>query len=108
VLCTHLHIDHVGWNTRLRNGRWVPTFPNARYLVDRCDFEYRRQQESIHSDTLQLSGIEEFIANCSRMRPKAPGGSCQYTSEGRDQCALRRLHRDSLRYSSLPVPDVLG
>ena len=32
VLCTHLHVDHVGWNTRLENGRWVPTFPNARYL----------------------------------------------------------------------------
>lgn len=33
VLCTHLHADHVGWNTRLRDGRWVPTFPNARYVV---------------------------------------------------------------------------
>ena len=32
VMCTHLHVDHVGWNTRLENGRWVPTFPNARYL----------------------------------------------------------------------------
>jgi glyoxylase-like metal-dependent hydrolase (beta-lactamase superfamily II) len=33
VLCTHLHPDHVGWNTRLADGRWVPTFPNARYLM---------------------------------------------------------------------------
>jgi glyoxylase-like metal-dependent hydrolase (beta-lactamase superfamily II) len=32
VMCTHLHADHVGWNTRRENGRWVPTFPNARYL----------------------------------------------------------------------------
>jgi glyoxylase-like metal-dependent hydrolase (beta-lactamase superfamily II) len=32
VMCTHLHVDHVGWNTRLDNGRWVPTFPKARYL----------------------------------------------------------------------------
>jgi glyoxylase-like metal-dependent hydrolase (beta-lactamase superfamily II) len=32
VMCTHLHADHVGWNTRLENGRWVPTFPNARYV----------------------------------------------------------------------------
>ncbi len=32
VMCTHLHGDHVGWNTRLENGRWVPTFPNARYI----------------------------------------------------------------------------
>lgn len=32
VMCTHLHVDHVGWNTRLENGRWVPTFQNAKYL----------------------------------------------------------------------------
>lgn len=32
VMCTHMHSDHVGWNTRLDNGRWVPTFPNARYV----------------------------------------------------------------------------
>ena len=35
VLCTHLHADHIGWNTRLQDGRWVPTFPNARYLFSR-------------------------------------------------------------------------
>ena len=39
VLCTHLHADHVGWNTRLENGRWVPTFPNARYLYSRIEDE---------------------------------------------------------------------
>jgi glyoxylase-like metal-dependent hydrolase (beta-lactamase superfamily II) len=37
VLCTHLHSDHVGWNTRLENGVWVPTFPNARYLMSEAD-----------------------------------------------------------------------
>jgi len=37
VLCTHLHVDHVGWNTQLENGRWVPTFPNARYLLPAAD-----------------------------------------------------------------------
>jgi glyoxylase-like metal-dependent hydrolase (beta-lactamase superfamily II) len=40
VLCTHLHADHVGWNTVLRDGRWVPTFPNARYLFSRKESEY--------------------------------------------------------------------
>lgn len=40
VLCTHLHIDHVGWNTRLLNGRWVPTFPNAKYIISRTDFDH--------------------------------------------------------------------
>src|SRR5471032_835492 len=40
VLLTHLHVDHVGWNTRLDNGRWVPTFPNARYVFSREDYEH--------------------------------------------------------------------
>jgi glyoxylase-like metal-dependent hydrolase (beta-lactamase superfamily II) len=40
VMCTHLHIDHVGWNTRLENGRFVPTFPNARYIFSKRDFDY--------------------------------------------------------------------
>ncbi len=39
VLCTHLHVDHCGWNTRLVDGRWVPTFPNARYIIARREFE---------------------------------------------------------------------
>tara|TARA_B100000212_G_C27349211_1_gene522825 strand:- start:493 stop:1371 length:879 start_codon:yes stop_codon:yes gene_type:complete len=39
VLCTHLHVDHVGWNTRLLDGRWVPTFPNAKYIFSRNEFE---------------------------------------------------------------------
>jgi glyoxylase-like metal-dependent hydrolase (beta-lactamase superfamily II) len=39
VLCTHMHVDHVGWNTRLENGRWVPTFPNAKYLFSRTEYE---------------------------------------------------------------------
>ena len=39
VLCTHLHVDHVGWNTKLLDGRWVPTFPNAKYIVSRNEFE---------------------------------------------------------------------
>ena len=40
VINTHLHVDHVGWNTRLINGEWAPTFPNATYLMPRADFEF--------------------------------------------------------------------
>jgi glyoxylase-like metal-dependent hydrolase (beta-lactamase superfamily II) len=40
VVCTHLHVDHVGWNTMLRGGAWVPTFPNARYLIGRAEWEH--------------------------------------------------------------------
>ena len=39
VLCTHLHVDHVGCNTKLLDGRWVPTFPNAKYIFSRNEFE---------------------------------------------------------------------
>jgi glyoxylase-like metal-dependent hydrolase (beta-lactamase superfamily II) len=40
VLCTHLHVDHVGWNTRLVDGKWVPTFPKAQYLMGRVEYDH--------------------------------------------------------------------
>jgi glyoxylase-like metal-dependent hydrolase (beta-lactamase superfamily II) len=40
VLCTHLHVDHVGWNTQWRDGRWVPTFPNAKHVFSRQEWDY--------------------------------------------------------------------
>jgi glyoxylase-like metal-dependent hydrolase (beta-lactamase superfamily II) len=46
VMCTHLHVDHVGWNTRLDNGRWVPTFPNARYVFSKADYDHFRAIDS--------------------------------------------------------------
>ncbi len=39
-MCTHLHVDHVGWNTRLENGRWVPTFPKARYVFSETEYKH--------------------------------------------------------------------
>lgn len=44
VLCTHLHVDHVGWNTRLLNGKWVPTFPRAQYLFCRGEWDFWNQE----------------------------------------------------------------
>ena len=46
VMCTHLHVDHVGWNTRLEGGRWVPTFPNARYIFGKTEFDYWTEQHA--------------------------------------------------------------
>ena len=43
VFCTHLHCDHAGWNTQLLDGRWVPTFPNAKYIMSRKDFELTQE-----------------------------------------------------------------
>jgi glyoxylase-like metal-dependent hydrolase (beta-lactamase superfamily II) len=40
VVCTHLHVDHVGWNTRLVDGKWLPTFPNAKYVIGRREVEF--------------------------------------------------------------------
>lgn len=47
VFCTHLHLDHCGWHTQLVDGRWVPSFPNARYLFSHEEYAYaeRRQRE---------------------------------------------------------------
>jgi glyoxylase-like metal-dependent hydrolase (beta-lactamase superfamily II) len=45
VLCTHLHVDHVGWNTRLERDRWVPTFPNARYLFCERELAYWNEHD---------------------------------------------------------------
>jgi len=50
VVCTHLHVDHVGWNTVLRDGAWVPTFPNARYLLSRVDVEHWSTTPSADGD----------------------------------------------------------
>ncbi|GAA2058369.1 MBL fold metallo-hydrolase [Williamsia deligens] len=61
VLATHLHLDHVGWNTVQVDGRWVPTFPNARYTFVEEEFEYHRGigQESAISDDLAHAVVYE-------------------------------------------------
>lgn len=43
VFCTHMHVDHVGWNTHLQGGQWVPTFPNAKYLFHQTEWEHWKQ-----------------------------------------------------------------
>jgi glyoxylase-like metal-dependent hydrolase (beta-lactamase superfamily II) len=70
VLCTHLHVDHVGWNTRLDNGRWVPTFPNARYLFAKKEVDFWRATEmaenaQVFRDSVQPvldAGLSESVA----------------------------------------------
>ncbi len=46
VMCTHLHFDHVGWNTRLADGHWVPTFPKARYLFAEREYAHWTKQHA--------------------------------------------------------------
>jgi glyoxylase-like metal-dependent hydrolase (beta-lactamase superfamily II) len=54
VLCTHLHLDHVGWNTRWDGGKWVPTFPNARYLFGRVEWEHWSPEVHSNGDMPQM------------------------------------------------------
>lgn len=57
VLCTHLHADHVGWNTQLVDGEWVPTFPNARYIIGERDYQHfsTQTEEVFHHEAYEDS-----------------------------------------------------
>ena len=76
VLCTHLHVDHVGWNTRLLGGQWVPTFPNARYVFGKTEYEYWRdfndtpERAAVFDDSVKPvveAGRAELIASDARL-----------------------------------------
>lgn len=101
VLLTHLHVDHVGWNTRLQGDRWIPTFPNARYVFSRVEHEYftdpknhternrtsfRVQQDSIDpiieaglADQIEIDGSESIDGFTFYL---TPGHSVQHASIG--------------------------
>lgn len=61
VLCTHLHFDHCGWNTRLSNGRWVPTFQNAEYLFSRAEYERARVDKAEDQEATYLDSIQPVV-----------------------------------------------
>jgi len=58
VMTTHFHTDHVGWNTRWDNGRWVPTFPNARYVMSEKEWAY---WSAMHKETPQNQIADSVI-----------------------------------------------
>ena len=91
VLCTHLHIDHTGWNTRLEKGRWVPTFPNAKYLFEKREYAYWQQvAETGEVPPLQRDGI--WQTNCL---PVAEAGQAEL---------VQGLHAVDDYVSLLPTP----
>lgn len=57
VVCTHLHTDHVGWNTMLEGGRWTPTFPKARYLIGRREYEFWAAHEDAEQQAMMGDSI---------------------------------------------------
>ena len=83
VLCTHLHVDHVGWNTRLVDGEWVPTFTNARYVFGKTEFEYWRD----HSDA-----PDRLAVFSNSVKPIADAGKADLVAS--DAPACRRGHLD--------------
>jgi len=78
VVCTHLHVDHVGWNTMLVDGKWVPTFPNARYLVGRVEYEHwvsegEGEMTEIMADSVAPifdAGLAEMVELDHRISPE--------------------------------------
>jgi glyoxylase-like metal-dependent hydrolase (beta-lactamase superfamily II) len=61
VLLTHLHVDHVGWNTKFENGRWVPTFPNARYIFARAEYDYFTDPQNRDSDPTSFAVQKDSV-----------------------------------------------
>jgi glyoxylase-like metal-dependent hydrolase (beta-lactamase superfamily II) len=78
VVCTHLHVDHVGWNTMLVDGKWVPTFPKARYLIGKREFEHwsnesDEEQRAIMGDSVRPifdAGLAELVEMDHRVSPE--------------------------------------
>ena len=78
VLCTHLHVDHVGWNTLLKDGKWVPTFPNARYLIGRKEWEYWRNEaegpdREVRNDSVRpilAAGLADLVETDHKITPE--------------------------------------
>ena len=62
VLCSHLHVDHVGWNTYKKDGKWLPTFPNAKYHFAQSEYDYWTKHQPENSfDELQKVVFQESV-----------------------------------------------
>jgi glyoxylase-like metal-dependent hydrolase (beta-lactamase superfamily II) len=78
VVCTHLHVDHVGWNTMLEDGQWVPTFPKARYLFGKTELAHwnangDEEDRVILSDSVQPildAGLAQLVELEHRISPE--------------------------------------
>ncbi|HUW01713.1 MAG TPA: MBL fold metallo-hydrolase [Acidimicrobiales bacterium] len=82
VLCTHLHVDHVGWNTMRVDGEWVPTFPNARYLLARAEYEY---WDTTEPDAINVGVMDDSV------RPVFAAGLVDLVETDHEVCDEIRL-----------------
>jgi len=123
VLCTHLHFDHVGWNTHKVDGKWVPTFPNARYLFGNKEWDHWKDMPrdggvlSQHLvDSIQPildAGLAEFVDPDHRVAEEVrliptpghtPGHvSIHISSQGKDAVITGDLMHNPVQ---MAVPDM--
>lgn len=61
VFCTHMHLDHTGWNTRLQDGHWVPSFPNATYLFNKNEWEHWKNEPTPEDQAVVEQNIMPII-----------------------------------------------
>jgi glyoxylase-like metal-dependent hydrolase (beta-lactamase superfamily II) len=94
VLCTHLHVDHVGWNTRLVDGKWIPTFTNAAYVFGKTEYEHCKahgdapENAPVFNDSIRPiaeAGRAELVASDARLSDEislipTPGHSAGHMS----------------------------
>ncbi len=76
VFCTHMHVDHVGWNTKLENGQWVPTFTNARYVFVKPEYDHwlagngTHEQQAVIEDSVKpvaAAGLVDLVPSDHRL-----------------------------------------
>jgi glyoxylase-like metal-dependent hydrolase (beta-lactamase superfamily II) len=113
VLCTHLHFDHVGWNTRLDRGKRVPTFPNARYLFARVELDALRSDDHagvldpavrplLEADLVDLVETDHAVTPRIRLLP-TPGHSPGHVSVAIESAGQRAVITGDILHTPLQV-----
>ena len=89
VVCTHIHVDHVGWNTKLIDGAWIPTFPNARYKFGKVEYDHFNLAEN---DSLTQRVFEESV------RPIVDYGLADLVASDEHLCEEQLMHLQQLSF----------